>query len=206
MTYDDLTVLRKTASGQAAFSSRSPLLTPRLRALMVMIDGARQLGDLCAALGEGVKAQLVELASHGFVEPVRPGGLTRRPEPAPPAAVSRPAPPATAARVVEAPPTRPVEAPPAARHRDSTLPMPLDAASGHPDYEEMGRRAQKLIGMLRPHFGPDAALAAQPVVAAADEKAFDAALDALRERLSIHMGKRMATDFLAPLRFAARSR
>jgi len=31
---------------------------------MVMIDGARQLGDLCAALGEGVKAQLVELASH----------------------------------------------------------------------------------------------------------------------------------------------
>jgi len=84
--------------------------------------------------------------------------------------------------------------------------MPLDGASGQPDYEEMGRRAQKLIGMLRPHFGPDAALAAQPVVAAADERAFDAALDGLRERLSIHMGKRMATDFLAPLRFTPRSR
>ncbi len=63
-------VLVKSAKGQAALADRSLGLSPRLRPMLIMVDGKRRLSDLLtlgAALGDA-NAALTALAQGGFLE------------------------------------------------------------------------------------------------------------------------------------------
>ena len=62
----------KSALGAQAIATRSAALTPKLRSLLILIDGKRgydELGKLGAMLGD-VEQLLVQLADQGFIEPV----------------------------------------------------------------------------------------------------------------------------------------
>lgn len=95
---DKQTVFVKTDQGRDALTSRPAGLGPRLRSLLIMVDGKRSVGELDKMLGaEGAAAPLLEqLAAEGWIE----GGA---PVAAPPAA----APVAAAAAVAEGPATLP---------------------------------------------------------------------------------------------------
>jgi hypothetical protein len=79
----------KSAKGAEAISSRSAELTPKLRSMLILVDGKRgfdELAKLGGMLGdpEQLMAQLLE---HGFIEPV-----AAEPAKAPAARASAPAP------------------------------------------------------------------------------------------------------------------
>jgi hypothetical protein len=62
-------ILVKSVQGQAALADRSLGLSPRLRPLLIMVDGKRRVSDLLAlgaALGD-VQAALAALFDGGFV-------------------------------------------------------------------------------------------------------------------------------------------
>jgi hypothetical protein len=62
------TLLRKTAKGQAEIETRLHRLTPRLRGLLILVDGKRDLAGLATLVPQQTEALLQELASQGFVE------------------------------------------------------------------------------------------------------------------------------------------
>ncbi|MBX3610696.1 MAG: hypothetical protein KF871_12450 [Hydrogenophaga sp.] len=66
---DTQTVFVKTDQGREALTSRPPGLGPRLRSLLIMVDGKRTVGDLDKLLGgEGASLPLLEsLAEQGWV-------------------------------------------------------------------------------------------------------------------------------------------
>ncbi len=59
---------RKTAKGQAEIETRAHRLSPRLRALLIMVDGKRDLAALEALMPQQAEAALAELMSQGFIE------------------------------------------------------------------------------------------------------------------------------------------
>ncbi|MBL0920331.1 MAG: hypothetical protein IBJ14_16650 [Hydrogenophaga sp.] len=67
---DKQTVFFKTDQGREALSSRPAGLGPRLRSLLIMVDGKRSVGELDKLLGsEGAAAPLLEqLVVQGWVE------------------------------------------------------------------------------------------------------------------------------------------
>ncbi len=68
-------VWRKTPKGQDAIARRAGGLSPRLRSVLIMVDGKRPTADfdqLAAGLGSP-EALLSQLASGGFIEAVLPG-------------------------------------------------------------------------------------------------------------------------------------
>jgi hypothetical protein len=83
------TLFRKTAKGQNEIETRAHRLTPRLRALLILVDGRRDAVAL-AALVQQADALLAELLAQGFVEALP----EPEPAPPPPAPVPRPAAPA----------------------------------------------------------------------------------------------------------------
>lgn len=97
---DKSVVFTKTDQGREALTSRPAGLGPRLRSLLIMVDGKRSVGELDKLLGaDGAAAPLLEqLAEQGWVL----GQVS-----ATPAAVPAVAPPAAAD-------TGPVSEPPAA--------------------------------------------------------------------------------------------
>jgi ABC-type Fe3+ transport system substrate-binding protein len=69
--FDKTRTYQKSALGAQAFSTRSAALTPKLRSLLILVDGKRghdELIKLGAMLGD-VELLLDQLADLGFVEP-----------------------------------------------------------------------------------------------------------------------------------------
>lgn len=101
-------IYRKTTKGIEAMASRQSGLAPRLRALLIMVDGKRshaELAAMAAALGSG--AQLLQLEADGLMEPTVAG------ETAPPLA--------TAPLEASAPEPAPAPAPVSAAERAARL-------------------------------------------------------------------------------------
>lgn len=113
---DKNTLLAKTEKGRDAMARRVPELVPRLRSMLILVDGKRsvaELDKLGAALGGGL-ALLEQLAAHGWVGPADGSSPPPTPtfadsQPFPvtaPTPVTEPAPiaaqPDTAPRVVSA--------------------------------------------------------------------------------------------------------
>ncbi|MDP3252046.1 MAG: hypothetical protein Q8M77_09070 [Hydrogenophaga sp.] len=78
---DKNTLFVKTDQGREALTSRPPGLGPRLRSLLIMVDGKRPVSDLDKlAGGEGSAAPLLEqLEAAGWVEQVQTGGAAAQP-------------------------------------------------------------------------------------------------------------------------------
>lgn len=95
---DKQTVFVKTDQGREALTSRPAGLGPRLRSLLIMVDGKRSVGDLDKLLGNDGAAEplLEQLAAQGWVE----GG-------APTAPVASAAPVGAAQAAAEGPATLP---------------------------------------------------------------------------------------------------
>lgn len=82
----------KTAAGVDEISTRQRGLPPRLRRLLILVDGRRDHSELAALLGgEAVAAQLEELAEAGLVAPA--GAAPQSPAPQPEHVTPKPAAP-----------------------------------------------------------------------------------------------------------------
>jgi hypothetical protein len=94
------TLFRKTAKGQAEIETRAHRLTPRLRGLLILVDGKRDLAGLAALMPQGAEALLQELTAQGFIEAFESAAapaaaaVARAPAPAPAPAPAAPASPA----------------------------------------------------------------------------------------------------------------
>lgn len=80
------TLFRKTALGQTEIETRALRLPPRLRSLLILIDGKRDSAALATLVPQQLEAALQELHGLGLVETIEPA--------APPAPVRPVAPPA----------------------------------------------------------------------------------------------------------------
>lgn len=120
------TSLRKTAKGQTEIETRAHRLTPRLRALLILVDGKRDAAAL-GALVPQADSLLEELLAQGFVEA--------------PAAAEAPPPPA------------PQPAAPAARPAAAPAPAPKAPSSGSGDFDALRRNA---VRALNDELGPAA--------------------------------------------------
>ena len=76
------TLFRKTAKGQAEIETRAHRLTPRLRGLLILVDGKRDLPGLAALVPQQAEALLQELTAQGFVEGVETTAATAPAAPA----------------------------------------------------------------------------------------------------------------------------
>jgi hypothetical protein len=76
---DKNTLFGKTAAGREALSSRPAGLVPRLRSLLIMVDGKRNLAEFEKLTGslEQATQSLSELMSGGWVEIVGADGLPK---------------------------------------------------------------------------------------------------------------------------------
>lgn len=83
------TRFRKTAKGQTEIETRAHRLSPRLRALLIMVDGKRDLAALEALMPQQAEAALAELMSQGFIETT--GDAPAAPATAPAASAAPPA-------------------------------------------------------------------------------------------------------------------
>jgi hypothetical protein len=147
---------RKTIKGQYEIDSRVNGLSPRVRSLLILVDGKRDAVDLCALVARPASAQLAELAAQGFIEAVGET-LDHPPGEAPPMAVAAPAP--------GAPPPQPL----AGLRRSIVRAL----------NEELGRNAQPLAARMRrsrnvEELRPLVTQAVQLVVAAHGRNAADA--------------------------------
>ena len=79
-------IYRKTPKGLEAIAKRQSGLGPRLRSLLIMVDGKRSFPDLTALTGE-CEALLGQLAQDGLIEavgaaaPVAAAPIASRPDP-----------------------------------------------------------------------------------------------------------------------------
>lgn len=70
-------VLRKTSAGRREQQQRSQALSARQRHVLILCDGQRAIGELCALMGQEVQQFARELLAAGYVERV---GLANAPE------------------------------------------------------------------------------------------------------------------------------
>jgi hypothetical protein len=92
------TIFRKTAKGAAEIETRANRLTPRMRSMLILVDGKRDADDLRQMITQQADETLKALAEQGFIEAV---GETMRGGAAAAAAESAaPAPPAAPAQDV----------------------------------------------------------------------------------------------------------
>jgi hypothetical protein len=174
------TVFRKTPQGQAELAQRRGDLPPRMRSVLVMVNGIDAAARLMERLGGDVLATLEALLQRGLIEPAAAAakaGAAAAPRPR--AAVASP----------------PAAQPPGASPAPATAPAGADEAQ-----QRMRLATRQLIQILLPHFGPDAPRIAQGAVAATTPAEFNQALEAVSARLAIHMGRKRAAEVLAPLR------
>jgi hypothetical protein len=65
-----VTIYRKTAKGHTEIETRANRLPPRLRGVLIIVDGRTADRDLRKLAGENFDALLKELLTGGYVEPV----------------------------------------------------------------------------------------------------------------------------------------
>ncbi|NDY89798.1 hypothetical protein [Ideonella livida] len=176
------TIFRKTAAGQAALSRHDAAqaatvsLTPRLRALLVMVNGRDAAGKLLLQVAEAGSERQAEarqglrlLQEAGWIE-------------------------AAGVAVVEV----------NSRSFGSRLRAGPDTAEHQPpeapaDAATLAQARQALMPRLLEHFGPDAPRVAQRALQATGWREFNAGLDDIAARLAIHMGRKAARALLADL-------
>jgi hypothetical protein len=81
-----MTIYDKTVKGREEIASRCYQLAPRMRSLLVMVDGRQSIEDLLskvAGLGLG-EANVQSLLDEGFIELAKPSFAPPEPEPLPP--------------------------------------------------------------------------------------------------------------------------
>lgn len=108
---DKNTLLVKTEKGRDAMARRLPELGPRLRSMLILVDGKRnaaELDKLGAGLGDAA-ALLEQLLANGWIAPHDPNGspLQNTAPPADGQAAAAPA-PASAETLISAPQPQPV--------------------------------------------------------------------------------------------------
>lgn len=94
---DTTAIYQKTDTGSQALAARDPALTPRLRSLLILVDGKRtcpELLQVAQALGDGQQL-LAQLLALGFMQARAPVAAAAVAEPAaaataPPAGLSLP--------------------------------------------------------------------------------------------------------------------
>lgn len=86
------TIYRKTAKGHAEMATRAHRLAPRLRQMLIVVDGHRSDDDLRRMIAQQADEALRALVDGGFIEAIS----TRAPAPARPAAAAAVAPSAAA--------------------------------------------------------------------------------------------------------------
>ena len=64
------TIFRKTAKGLSEIETRANRLPPRLRSMLVLVDGKRDAGDLKRLVAQQADETLLALAEQGFIEAV----------------------------------------------------------------------------------------------------------------------------------------
>jgi hypothetical protein len=82
-------IFRKSAKGVAEIETRANRLPPRMRSMLILVDGKRDAEDLKAMLTSQAEETLQALADQGFIEAVGETMRAAAPTPAP-AAVARP--------------------------------------------------------------------------------------------------------------------
>jgi hypothetical protein len=77
---DKNTLFGKTIAGREALTTRPPGLGPRLRSLLIMVDGKRNLAEFETLMGSQSQAiaSLEELLAAGWIELVGADGLPKR--------------------------------------------------------------------------------------------------------------------------------
>lgn len=77
---DKNTLFGKTVAGREALTTRPPGLGPRLRSLLIMVDGKRNLAEFETLTGSQSQAiaSLEELLAAGWIEVVGADGLPKR--------------------------------------------------------------------------------------------------------------------------------
>jgi hypothetical protein len=106
------TIYRKSAKGQTEIETRSHRLSPRLRSVLILVDGRRSDDELRKLLPQQCDESLQQLSEQGFIELI---GITQDAPAARPVNGMAPAAPAVA------------EAPPAAREVPSMPPRDFAA-------------------------------------------------------------------------------
>lgn len=76
------TVFRKTAKGQTEIETRAHRLAPRLRGLLIVVDGKRDAGSLAALVPQGGEDLVAELLAQGFIEALPEAAPAPPPRPA----------------------------------------------------------------------------------------------------------------------------
>jgi hypothetical protein len=64
------TIFRKTAKGVAEIETRAHRLPPRMRSMLILVDGKRDDGDLRQLITQQAEETLQALAGQGFIEAV----------------------------------------------------------------------------------------------------------------------------------------
>jgi hypothetical protein len=64
------TIFRKTAKGVAEIETRAHRLPPRMRSMLILVDGKRDDGDLRQLITQQADETLQALAGQGFIEAV----------------------------------------------------------------------------------------------------------------------------------------
>jgi hypothetical protein len=166
-------LFRKTEAGLAALKDRAAL-EPRLRTMLILINGRFTVEELQAQLGVDPIDTLRVLVARGLIERV-PGPK--------PAGESPPPPP---------PPVAPTPA---------TAPAPADASAAPSAALQALRAAQlRALDLLERYFGPGGREMAMPLLQAKDAAGFNAALASAQERLAIYQGKKRAAEVVNSLR------
>lgn len=176
------TIYRKTAKGLAEIDTRVYRLAPRLRSVLIMVDGKRSDEELAQMVPQAAGA-VAALVAEGFVEAfVRLGDAA----PGAPAAAAAAAPAAPAApRAVPAPPAAAAPVPAAER----TIIRPPQ-----PSFEAMRR---DLLRAFDERLGPAGEGMAVRLHGARSETEFRALLPAAVQLVATLQGREAAEAFMA---------
>lgn len=120
------TLFRKTTKGQTEIETRAHRLVPRLRALLILVDGKRDAAALTALVPQA-DGLLTELLTQGFVEAL-PEAEAPSPSPSP---SSSPRPAAPAAKASATPPAPATSKPAAAAKVSSAAGTDFDTLRRH---------------------------------------------------------------------------
>lgn len=182
---DKNTLFGKTAAGREALTSRPVGLGPRLRSLLIMVDGKRNLAEFEKLTGslEQATQSLNELMAGGWVEPVGADGL---PKAAAPVAMAMAAPDAAAAAF------NPGVSQPLSRPAQPETQAPVAAPAATLPFSEARRLVVRFINDQLGPMGETLAIRAEGCKTPAD---LQTALPRIREGLKSFKGAAVLQQF-----------